>query len=91
MQAISTDSLLAGKACDYIKFDVEGSEARALEGCRQTVAAHKPCMLISCYHRSEDLFALPELVKKLNPDYSLYLRRFSYIPAWDLNLYAVKE
>ncbi len=89
VQAISTDSLLAGKACDYIKFDVEGSEARALEGCRQTVAAHKPCMLISCYHRSEDLFALPMQVKALCPDYKLYLRRFCYFPAWDINLYAI--
>ncbi len=89
VQARSVDSVLDGKACDYIKFDVEGSEAKALEGCRRTVAACKPCLLVSCYHRSEDLFALPLLVHGLCPEYRLYLRRFRYFPAWDINLYAI--
>ncbi len=89
VQARSVDSVLAGAACDYVKFDVEGSEAQALAGCAATVAAHKPALLVSCYHRSEDLFVLPLLVHKMNPDYKLYLRRFRYFPAWDINLYAV--
>ena len=89
VEARTVDSILAGKACDYIKFDVEGSEAEALMGCRQTIAAHAPALLVSCYHRSEDLYALPQLVNELNPSYRLYLRRFRYFPAWDINLYAV--
>ena len=83
------DSILDGRACDYIKFDVEGSEAQALQGCRQTIATHAPALLVSCYHRSEDLYALPALVHDLCPDYKLYLRRFRYFPAWDINLYAI--
>ena len=35
---------------------------------------------------SEDIFALPLQVHSLCPDYKLYLRRYPYIPAWDLNL-----
>ncbi|MBR2381807.1 MAG: FkbM family methyltransferase [Clostridia bacterium] len=88
---ISVDEVLNGTPVDYIKYDVEGSEKEALLGSKETIQKHSPKLLASLYHRSEDLFALPELIKKLNPDYSLYLRRFSYIPAWDLNLYAVKE
>ena len=91
VQARSVDSVLAGNACDYIKFDVEGSEAMALEGCRQTIAAHHPCLLISCYHRSEDLFDLVLRVHDMCPDYMLYLRRFRYFPAWDINLYAIPK
>ena len=90
VQARSVDSILNGRGCDYIKFDVEGSEAEALTGCADTIAAFAPALLVSCYHRSEDLFALPLQVHRLCPEYSLYLRRFRYFPAWDINLYAVK-
>ena len=88
---VSVDEVLEGEKVDYIKYDVEGSEKEALLGARKTIETHSPKLLVSLYHRSEDLFALPELVKELNPDYSLYLRRFPYIPAWDLNLYAIKK
>ncbi|HCA56163.1 MAG TPA: FkbM family methyltransferase, partial [Ruminococcaceae bacterium] len=40
------------------------------------------------YHRSEDIFKLPLLLKEINPSYRLYLRQHPHIPAWDLNLYA---
>ena len=88
---VSVDEVLNGEKIDYIKYDVEGSEKEALLGSAQTIREHAPKLLVSLYHRSEDMFALPELVKELNPDYSLYLRRFSYVPAWDLNLYAIKK
>lgn len=91
VNVVSVDSVLNGERVDYIKYDVEGSEKEALLGSAQTIRAHAPKLLVSLYHRSEDMFALPELVKKLNPDYSLYLRRFPYVPAWDLNLYAIKS
>ena len=89
INVVSVDSVLNGASVDYIKYDVEGSEKEALLGSAQTIRAHAPKLLISLYHRSEDMFALPELINELNPDYSLYLRRFPYIPAWDLNLYAI--
>ncbi len=88
---ISVDEVLNGESVDYIKYDVEGSEKEALLGSKNTIQMYAPKLLVSLYHRSEDLFVLPELVKELNEDYSLYLRRFPYIPAWDLNLYAVKK
>ena len=86
----SLDSLCADIIPDYVKYDVEGSEREALMGSKELIKAHAPKLLVSVYHRSEDLFALPTLVKKLNPDYKLYLRKLRYIPAWDLNLYALK-
>jgi FkbM family methyltransferase len=91
VNVVSVDSVLNGESVDYIKYDVEGSEKEALLGSAQTILEHAPKLLVSLYHRSEDMFVLPELVKELNPDYSLYLRRFPYVPAWDLNLYAIKK
>ena len=85
----SVDSVAKGFAPNYIKYDVEGSEQEALMGSRETVTACSPKLLVSVYHRSEDLYRLPLLVKELYPDCGLYLRKLRYIPAWDLNLYAI--
>lgn len=87
----SLDNILNGKHVDYIKYDVEGSEREALTGSAKTIREHTPSLLVSLYHRSEDIFELPSLVRMLNPNYKLYLRRMSYIPAWDINLYAVQK
>ncbi len=84
------DNILQGRSVDYIKYDVEGSERQALEGSRETITSYAPDLLVSMYHRSEDIFELPLLIHEMNPKYKLYLRRFSYLPAWDLNLYAIK-
>lgn len=76
---------------DYVKYDVEGAERNAILGSRATIQKSSPDLLVSVYHRNEDLFDLPLLINEINPDYKLYLRKFKYVPAWDLNLYAVKK
>ena len=86
VNAVSLDSLLCGRSVDYIKYDVEGAEREAIIGSSETIKKYKPKLLVSAYHRSEDLFALPLQVLELCNDYSIYLRRQPYIPAWDLNL-----
>ena len=87
--ALPPDRFLAGQCVDYIKYDVEGAEAEAIVGTRETILSHRPKLLVSAYHRSEDLYALPLLIHDLRPDYRLYLRRYPYVPAWDLNLICV--
>ena len=86
----SIDNIASDFAPDYVKYDVEGSELEALIGSREIIKKHSPKLLVSVYHRSEDLYKLPLLIKELNPDYKLYLRKLRYIPAWDLNMYALK-
>lgn len=76
---------------DYIKYDVEGSEHEAILGSAEAIRRFSPALLISVYHRSEDIFALPLLIAEKFPGYDLYLRKFRYIPAWDLNLYAIPK
>ena len=87
----TVDELLDGRAVNFIKLDVEGAEAEALRGARTTLARFRPALLVSAYHRSEDLFSLPLLVSRLCPDYRFYLRRRRSLPAWDVDLICVPE
>ena len=91
VKAMPLDTVLDGARVDYIKYDVEGSEREALDGSIKTLTAHVPTLLVSLYHRSEDLFALPLHIHKIAPQYrGFYLRRMRGIPAWDINLYVTK-
>ena len=76
---------------DYIKYDVEGSEKEALIGSARSIRKFNPALLVSVYHRSEDIIELPLMISREFPNYDLYLRKFRYIPAWDLNLYCIPK
>ncbi len=86
VKGMALDNIGIDQKLDYIKYDVEGSEREAILGSENLIKKYSPRLLISLYHRSEDIFELPELIKEINPKYKLYLRRYRYIPAWDLNL-----
>ena len=88
VQAVSVDTILAKKPATIIKMDVEGFEREAIWGSAYTISHFAPKMMVSLYHRNEDIFELPLLIKKLNPAYKLYIRHQLYIPAWETNLYA---
>ena len=86
--ARSVDSILGKKPATIIKMDVEGFEREAIWGASLTISHYSPKMMVSLYHRNEDIFELPLLIKALNPRYKLYVRHQLYIPAWETNLYA---
>lgn len=88
VQAVALDDLLAGERVDFIKYDIEGSEREALWGSERIIREQKPDLLVSLYHRTEDLHELILLIREICPEYRLFVRRYPYIPAWDLNLYA---
>ena len=70
-----------------IKIDVEGEERRAINGALQTIKNSDTDMLVSLYHRSEDLFSLPIMIHGICPQRRLYIRKLPGLPAWDINLY----
>lgn len=90
VSVVSLDSL-AIDGVDLIKYDVEGNEYDAIIGSENTICSSSPALSISVYHRSEDLFKLPLLIKSICPDYDLYLRRVPCIPAWDISLVAIPK
>ena len=89
VQGQALDELAGEHPVTLINMDVEGAERLVLQGCRQVITRDRPKMLIAAYHRSEDLFALPQQIAAIRPDYRFYLRHYRYIPAWDVNLYCV--
>ena len=84
-QLRSLDSVLGGRRADFIKMDIEGAERNALRGAAHTIKTFRPAMLIAAYHRTEDLFAIPESVLSIRPDYRLFLRKDPAVPAWGVN------
>lgn len=87
--SVTVDSLSKRCVPTYIKMDIEGAEAAAIRGGKNTIGKYKPKMQIAAYHRSEDLITIPQMVFKLRDDYKIYLRHFSSLPCWDMSYYFV--
>jgi hypothetical protein len=73
----------------YLNVDVEGAEKEVLEGSKTTLQLDKPKICMAAYHRSEDIFALINLINKINGDYKIYLRHHPHISFWDTNIYCI--
>jgi len=56
---------------DYIKFDIEGAEPKALAGARQTLAKYKPRISIATYHQPDHPHVIPELIRAARSDYQM--------------------
>ena len=85
----TVDSIVGNSKVTYIKMDVEGEEENAILGARNTILNHKPKMLVSAYHKTDDLIKLPETVFSVRNDYKLYIRHQRSLPAWDTEFYFV--
>ena len=57
-----------------IKADIEGMEQEALRGAVNHIKNDHPKLLISVYHKNEDLWKIPKMIKEIDPTYKLYLR-----------------
>ena len=81
------DKALDGKKVTFIKMDVEGFELKALKGAEKIIREQRPKLSISAYHYLSDLWEVPRAIKRMVPEYRLYLRHHS--PAvWDTDCYA---
>lgn len=83
----AVDDLLLGHPVTIAKLDVEGAEAAALRGMADTLRRWHPRLIVSGYHRVEDLFALPLQVLEMEPSYRVSLRKHPYIPGWEIVFY----
>jgi FkbM family methyltransferase len=88
VEAVRLDDVLANEKITTIKFDVEGAELCALRGCEVLIRKNRPKLLISAYHKPEDIYILQEYVYNLNLNYKFYLRHNSYL-AGDTILFAI--
>jgi predicted transposase YdaD len=62
-----------------------------LYGAKSVLQQHRPKLIVSVYHRTDDLCDLPVLIHEINADYRFYLRRTRHVPSWDLLLYGISQ
>ena len=73
----------------FIKMDIEGSEYDALRGAEQTIRRCKPRLAICLYHRLDDMWRIPLLLKQFVPDYRFYCKKSH--PQYEFVLFAESE
>lgn len=84
----SLDHLFSDIDVDFIKMDIEGAEIPAIEGAQNIIKRCQPILAISIYHKVDDLWAIPFLIREINPDYKLYIRHHTDY-RFDTVLYAL--
>lgn len=57
-----------------IKMDIEGSEQKALIGCKRHIIEDHPKLLISVYHNHTDIWKIPQMIYEMDKNYKFYLR-----------------
>lgn len=91
VQARSLDSVLGGRPCTYVKYDVEGADLEAIKGSRETISNYAPKICCALYHRPYDYFTLPLYINSLHKGYRFFMRQESYYPAWETNLFCIAD
>ena len=74
IQTVALDDEVFSKKPTFMKFDIEGYEAFALQGAKNTIITHRPVLAICVYHHPFDLFTLPLMVHQMVPYYTFILR-----------------
>ena len=87
IKVIEFDSIEHDKVT-FVKMDIEGSELEALKGMEQTICTDKPLLAVCIYHKYEDMWTIPMYLKKLVPEYRLFVRHYSNTK-YETVLYAV--
>jgi len=77
VQCISLDDFMSDYRPNLIKMDIEGGEFSALKGAQRLIKEFRPNLAISVYHKSNDIWQIPELIIELLGSCRLYLRKHS--------------
>lgn len=68
VEGVPLDNLLKGLHFDFVKMDIEGSEARAIKGFYETIKTQKPTMVIEFNYG----YDIPSLIKQIPNFYSYH-------------------
>lgn len=71
IDVVTIDSDVNGKI-DFIKMDIEGSEVEALKGASEVIRQYAPTLAICIYHKKDDFWKIPLLIKEINSNYKRY-------------------
>jgi FkbM family methyltransferase len=73
---VPLDVMFASKSVSMIKMDIEGGEFDALLGAQHVIQRDHPILAVCVYHRQEDIWRLPLLMRHLYPEYRMYLKAY---------------
>lgn len=76
VKADSIDNLLRDRKVTFMKFDIEGSEYKALLGAKKCIFQNRPRMAVSVYHNDSDLEKIMKFIIGLNLEYRFALRHY---------------
>lgn len=71
------DHICQNDKVTFIKMDIEGAEQKALSGAKNIIMRDKPQLAICVYHKPNDIWEIPFMLKDWVPEYQLYLRHHS--------------
>lgn len=71
------DTVIKEEKVAGIKIDIEGSESSMLKGATKIIKRDRPILLLSIYHKWDDLFKLQNYIMSLNLNYKFYIRHYS--------------
>lgn len=86
----SIDNLVGENRVSIIKMDIEGAELDALKGGERTIMRCRPILMISAYHKKDDLFQIFRFLSGTFDGYQYYFRCHRPM-AIDGVIYAVPE
>jgi FkbM family methyltransferase len=72
---------------DFIKMDIEGAEIDAIHGAENLIREDRPTLAISSYHKPDDLWRIPLLIRSFLPDSKIYFGHHSPT-SWESVTYA---
>ncbi len=75
IECVSLDEEIQEKVT-FIKMDIEGSEIPALNGAKNIILRDKPKLAICIYHKPDDLWKIPLMLKDWVPEYRMHLRHY---------------
>ncbi len=87
IQCLSIDEFIKDSKINLIKMDIEGAEIDAIKGGIHTIKNCKPMLMISLYHKPEDLIEIPLLLNEICKEYNFFIRYHAY-NGFDIVLYA---
>lgn len=83
------DNIVSGDhKVSIIKMDIEGAETDTLLGAKEIIQDDRPILMVSIYHKKDDLYRSFDIIDSMVTDYVYYLRIHKVL-AVDIVLYAV--
>ena len=77
IQTTKLDSIIKNEKVSGIKIDIEWAESSMLKWSTEILKRDKPILLLSIYHRRDDLFKLQNYLMDLDLNYKFYIRHYS--------------